>query len=294
MRIKFLFSALLVVGVLFMGGSGEVSAAAGLKVQPLSYRDTLQQGEKKKGFIDVSNPTDQKLRLVTSVQAFRQINDQGGLEFYDDPLVAAGITPDFTSFELGPRQALRLYFLLDGTKLPPGDVFGALFVSSRPVGDSSRQTGSATAVRVGTLFSLVNGTAPLRSAEIRDISVDFWQGSTIEGVYRIANTAAADSSSGFYPEVTVESWPIGPNMKVVSSLVFAGRERTNGFSLASVPPGLQRITVGYGDSRMHQWVLSVPWWWPFVLVAAIVAGAAGWLWRTRRRNIGHKGMQLRR
>ena len=109
----------LLVGAFFV--APPVSAAS-LKVAPLEYRTTLKQGEKKKGFIDVSNPTKETVRVRTSAQAFRQIDDNGSLQFFDNEQVSAGVLLDLDEFELGPLEAVRMYFILDSTRCVRGDL----------------------------------------------------------------------------------------------------------------------------------------------------------------------------
>src|SRR5689334_4309658 len=98
--------------------TSEVANAATLRIAPLQYRTTLKKGETKKGFVDVNNPSNTTVRIVTQVQAFTQIDNNGGLQFYDNEQVAQGIKPDLSTFDLGAKETLRLYFSVDGTKLP--------------------------------------------------------------------------------------------------------------------------------------------------------------------------------
>ena len=66
--------------------------AVSLKITPLRYQTTLQRGEKQKGYVDVSNPTNETLTLGFEVAGFRQINDTGGVEFYHDDAISAGVS----------------------------------------------------------------------------------------------------------------------------------------------------------------------------------------------------------
>jgi len=261
--------------------------ALSLKMQPLIYHDTLVKGETKKGFVDISNPTGETLRLRTSVQAFRQIDDNGSLQFFDNAQVAAGIKPDLDEFELGPRQALRLYFLIDGTKLPSGDVFGALFVSTVPMG----AVGSVSSLRLGTLFVLTNGTPGSREADITKLDVGFWQfGDGIDGQFTIKNTARAGEATGFFPSVTVALDPGRSQHQVESKLVFAGRSRQSDFHINTSRIGLYKISAAYGDSREGKVIFMVTGYWrTVVLVALLLLIAAGLLgWKLHRRRQGRK------
>lgn len=237
--------------------------ALGLKVAPLEYRTTLKKGERQEGFIDVSNPSTQKVTIRTSVQAFRQINDDGGLKFYDDEQIEAGIKPELATFTLGARQALRLYFTIDGTKLPKGDCFAALFLTSST---ATPRTGVGQLVRVGTLFSIVNQTPGERKAEVTGLNLPFFQLSDeVKGSYKVKNTGSG--ASGFYPTVTIKESPGGHTKNQTSSLSFGGRERENDFTLAT-GAGLRYIEVGYGDSRRGAWALLLESW--MVAVIGIV------------------------
>ena len=259
------------------------TAALSLKMQPLIYRDTLGKGEQKKGFIDVSNPTGEKLRLRTSVQAFRQVDDNGSLQFFDEPQIAAGIKSDLDEFELGPREAIRLYFLIDGTKLPSGDVFGALFVSTV----SSQKSGSVTSVRLGTLFVLTNGTPGSRDGKITDFDVAFWQlGDGINGTFSIKNTARPGSATGFFPSTLVAIEPLRQQSQVDSKLVFAGRTRQSDFQLQSSRLGFYKVSVQYGDSKQEKWVFMMTGYWRAIVAIAVLLAVAALIWwhKQKRRS----------
>lgn len=249
--------------------------ALSLKMQPTMYTDTLKPGEKKKGFVDISNPTPTKIRLKTSVQAFRQTDDSGSLQFYDDERVKSGLVPDLDEFELGPREAVRMYFLIDGSKLPPGEIFASLFVSTVP----GQQAGAAEAVQLGTLFSLVNGTPGAHEAEVTDLQVPFWQlGDTLQGTYRIKNVAKPTESTGFFPEVTIAINPFHQQLTQQSKLVFAGRTRENTFQLPVNRIGFYKVAVSYGSSKQSRLVFMATGYWLGILIGLglLIIIAGGW------------------
>lgn len=284
MRIKIVFGIILLAGLAVLAATTPASGLS-LKLQPGLYNDTLGEGEKKKGFIDISNPTGETLQLVTSVQAFRQIDDQGSLEFYDSEQIEAGITPDLEEFTLGPREALRMYFLLDGTKLPAGDVFGALFVSSASDDD---RPGVDESVRLGTLFTLVNGTPGAREASVSGLDLRWLQlGDDIRGSYQVTNTADPETASGFYPEVVVSASPFGGEQTVTSPLTFAGITRTSDFSFDGNRLGVFQVAASYGDSSQSRWVLAITGYWrivAIVLIFLLIVGIAFVVSRRRRRK----------
>ncbi len=247
--------------------STQTVQALGLKVAPLEYRATIGKGEKQKGFIDISNPNLETIRVKTSVQAFRQTDDNGTLEFFDSEQVSAGVKLDLDEFELKGREAVRMYFLLDGTKLPKGDVFAAIFFTSTD-GLTSGMVNQQ--VRLGTLLSLVNETPGSRDAVVEKLNTSFVQfGATTKGSYEIKNTAQSQTT-GFYPEVTLSSWPFGKTQKSTSRLVFAGRTRATDFELQLPPLGLYKVTATYGGSSKTNWILVLH---PLFLVSlGILAG----------------------
>lgn len=249
---KYVFSLLLVT-LLAASLGGESTSALGLKVAPLDYTVALKKGEKQKGFIDLSNPTGVSVRVKTSVQAFRQTDDRGSLTFFDSEQVSAGIKPDLDEFELGPREAIRMYFLVDGTKLPQGDVFAAIFFTTQP---TKQGAGVTEIVRLGTLLNVTNGTPGQREAEIVDLSVPFIQfGSEVKGTYRVRNTGDPEKSTGFYPSVVLAVEPFYQEVVQRARLVFAGRARENSFEIPSSRLGFYKVSASYGESRQDQWIL---------------------------------------
>lgn len=240
----------------------------GLKIAPLEYRTNLKSGENQKGFVDVSNPTNETLSVTTSVQAFRQTDDSGRLEFVDSEQVAAGIQLDLDSFELPPKSALRMYFLLKSDRLPTGDVFASIFFTTRQAVTNTFAINSA--VRVGTLLSIINKTPGAREAEITQLDVPLVQWGSVSGAYRIKNTARMGTATGFYPEVELSLQPFGSSTTKTASLLFAGRERRNNFTLNGFG-GLSRVTVGYSDSQRSAWVISfTPWFIAATVLATML------------------------
>ena len=259
--------------------------AMALQIQPTQYKAALKSGERQRGFVDVGNPTSQTVTVNFSVQAFRQIDDKGSLQFYDDEQVRAGIQLDLSSVDLAPGEAVRLYFLADGSKLPSGDVFAAIFATTQP---PDGQAGVSPAVRVGALLSITNGTPGSRTAIIDHVAAGFWQfDTTIRGSYDIRNTAKEGTATGFYPNVTVSLTPLQTTQTTTGSLIMAGRTRQNNFRLITERFGLYRLTVRYGNNERSVWVFVVSGVWRWVLVAlgAILTGLGvlGWRrWRQRR------------
>lgn len=278
-------AALMMVGTFFMQ---QPAGAVGLKVAPLEYRTSLKQGEKKKGFIDVSNPTDQKLIVKTSAQAFKQVDDQGTLQFYDDEQIGAGFILDLDEFELGPREAVRMYFLLDSTRLPSGDVYGAIFFTTSP---TKATAGVGQAIKLGTVISIVNGTPGARQAAITNLEVPFLNLSNeIHGSYSVKNIADPTRATGFYPQVRLGAAPFGETKEVSGKLVFAGRTRSSDFSLTLPPIGIYQISASYGDSAQKRWVLVMK---PSVLIIIALLVVGGVVVRRLIRKRSSTGFRIK-
>lgn len=263
--------------------------AQSLQIQPLLYRESFKPGEVKKGFINVSNGGAAKVTLVTEVQAFKQLDSKGNLQFFDSPQIARAVTPDLKEFELGPREALRLYFAVDSKKLPGGDNFAALFVRTK--GDA--KNGIASNVRVGTLLVMENGRPGPRQASIQSLSAGFFQwgkGAALQA--SVKNTADPAKNTAFFPEVTATLKPLGGSTSVNqppgSPLIFAGITRDVPLQIPANLIGLYRLDVTAGQNTQSKWVFLVTGWWRWVvIIAAIllpVAVSSWWLRRSKRRQ----------
>lgn len=240
--------------------------ATSFVMRPLIYDDVLKTGEKKRGFVDISNPSGATLELKTSIQAFRQINDQGGLEFFDNEHVSSGILLDLDSFTLKPHETLRLYFLIDGARLPEGDVFAAVFVSTVP----EKTSGASVSVRVGTLLIIKNGTATSHKADIESLEASVFQfGEAITTRMYVRNVADEKAQTGFFPEITVALQPYTAK-SATGPLVFAGRTRTIDYREIGNYFGPIRIDAGTGDSHKTRIIFAVTGYWrwlaPLILV----------------------------
>lgn len=252
----------LVVGAIFVFTASVfffqgTASAVSLKISPLRYDTTLEAGEKKKGFVDVTNPTGDTVQLKLSVQAFRQTNNSGDLEFYDNASVAAGVILDYSQATLGPRETLHLAFVLDGAKLPQGDTFAAIFAASIP----EEKGPGEQSVRVGTLLMIANGTPSAHTAVIQGLSGQFLQfGDGLHISFVVHNTGNMALSTGFSPSISVKAWPYLDDT-VTGPLVFAGRSRDVEYVKSGDYLGLLAITVKTGDSeqRIYQFAVTGRW-----------------------------------
>lgn len=257
---------------LIMGHATSVSAAT-LKISPLRYDTTLKAGEVQKGFVDITNPTADTTTVKLSVQAFRQTDNSGSLEFYDNETVKSGILLDYSDVELGPRETLHLAFLIDGSKLPSGDTFAAIFATSVPDNDAAGQQ----TVKVGTLLIITNGTPSAHNAVIENLTGSLFQlGNGLHITFDVHNTAEIASATGFTPMITVKAWPY-VHETVTGPLVFAGRTRTVDYSKAGDYLGILAIHVKTGDSEQVIYRVAITGFWRFVLpIIAFAAAVGGW------------------
>ena len=269
-----------ILTLFFVTALSEQTHAISLKVAPLQYKTTLAKGELKRGFIDISNPSSYTVSLKVSVRGFKQINDNGGLQFFNDKQLELGIRPELQELELGPRQAVRMYFTVNSNVLPKGDVYSAIFFTTNV---KNIKNGIGQSVRVGTLLSIVNETPGDRYAKITGLTVPFLQFTdTLKGSYVILNTG--NSQSGFYPEVDIRLWPDNTSKKSRSSLLFGGRERSNDFTYET-GLGFHRVEVSYDGSSKTRWVLILN---SGIAIALLFVAAVIFieviLWRHRKRK----------
>lgn len=242
------------------------SADASLQLQPLQYVETLRKGEQKQGYIDVSNPSTQPIVVEFNVQAFRQIDDKGSLVFYEDEIITSGITLDYQEKEIPEKKTLRLFFKVDGTKLPPGDVFAAIFAQTKPI-----ESAMIPSVRVGTVLMLTNGSPGVRQATIESLSLPlFHLGESIAGVVRIKNTAPGSSASGFFPKINIRTWPFGSNTAITGPLIYAGNTRTVDFDIPSSQLGVYKVSASYGNSTKEQWIIVMTGLWRWLAITTII------------------------
>lgn len=285
MRRRFIAVGALLVACGFIFHAVPVSAAS-LKISPLRYDTTLGSGEKKKGFVDVTNPSAEAVKIKLSVQAFRQTDNSGSLEFYDSDTISAGVLLDYSEAELGPREDLHLAFVLDGTKLASGDNFAAIFASTVP---DEKRAGEET-VRVGTLFIINNGTPSAHDANIQNLSGQLLQlGDGLRLTFDVRNTAEAGTATGFSPAITITAWPYGGET-VTGPLVFAGRTRSVDYVKKGNYLGVLRISVKTGASEQVMYRLAITGYWRFLLPIIVVAViSAIWFVRSLRKRATNSG-----
>lgn len=245
--------------------------AEGLKIQPTLLRDSLNQGERKKGYIDISNPEKAPVAVKFSVETFRQVDDQGSLGFQKDDRVSAGVKLDLDNAELAPKDVLRLYYMIDGTKLPTGDVFAVIFAETTP---SLKQNTTQLSARVGTLLVLSNGTPSSHTADVTELNVPAFQfGEALRANVMIKNSAPAGQATGFFPDLTLSMWPYG-DKRLEGPLVFAGHSRAVSIYQPGNYFGLTRVEIGSGMSKKSGYTFLVTGWfrWGVFLLMAILSG----------------------
>lgn len=291
---KFVILALGTLSML-VGGSllAQTAAASGMSIAPLEYKSTLKKGEFKKGYVDIVNPTSSAIDAELSVQAFRQINDQGGLEFYDNPAIASGIKLDLENIELGPGEGARIYFRLDASKLPSGDVFAAIFA-----GPAANKKGvlSVPSARVGTLLMIENGTPPPHHAEVQKIDTNWLQiGDAVTARLLVKNTDPSGGSAlGFSPKINIALSPYS-SRSVDGPLVFAGRAREVSYREAGNYFGPLLISASINGKSTSRLVFVVTGYWrwlaPLILVVlGVILVILRWLLK-RSKNHNEKSIK---
>ena len=281
-------ACVLVVSVVL---GGHVSALS-LRIAPLSYETTLAKGETKKGFVDISNSDASAQTIRFEVQAFRQIDDEGSLQYYPNEQVAAGIRLDYNEAQLGPRETLRLAFAIDGRKLPEGDVFAVIFATTTPLGAFS----AMQSVRVGTLLMIQNVTPSQHVASVSEISAPFLQiGEAVEAQLAVTNTANPSLSTGFFPEVKVDMKPYGATT-AKGPLVLSGRTRTIDYRRPGDYVGFMLVEASAGGDSKSQVVFAVTgyWRWLMPIILAILTGIVLYVYNRRKKHRYHTHKKVTR
>jgi len=256
---------LLVVIIFAVPRAGAIS----LKIAPLRYQTTLAQSGKQKGYVDVSNPNAQSVHLKFEVQAFRQIDNQGGVEFYADKAVSAGVLLDLDSIDLAPYEVVRLYFMIDGAKLPAGEVFAAILAHNIP----KDTDGAVQAVRVGTILEITNGKPASHSASISEFTAPLFQfGEQISAHFVVKNDDPATQGGGFRLNLNFSVKPYS-SQDVQGPLVFAGHSRDVDYKASGNYFGFVWLQTGVGSSSKGSlsFVMIGYWRWlgPMIIVACI-------------------------
>ncbi len=247
------------------------ASADGISISPLKYQANLD-GKIEKGAVDITNLSGFTESITTEVQAFKQIDDKGTLQFYSDPLVSAGITPDYQQFQLKPGERIHLYFLLNGQKLPKTRIFAALLAQAKPVEPSYSIT---PILRIGTLLMLKNGNGDLpKQGQVNGWRVSLFQfGDGVSGQFNFKNTETGNKASGYFPNFTVQLGGATDNFS--GDLVFPGINRPQSFNLPGSRIGIYHLKLSSdANTSTSQWVVVLTgyWRWLLPLLVIIVVG----------------------
>ena len=238
-----------------LGSHAARADVPGLQIAPLEYEDSLRTGVVKNGYIDVANPGDSQVDVISSVKGFSQIDTHGNLRFYDDPDLSSAITVGLPSFSLGPREAVRVGFTVDPAKLPQGGIYAAIFFRTQPPGQTSTSSFIAESANVGTILMLTNGTSTKHFGTITKLHVPFWQfGYGILGTFDFTNTDRTPHPVGFKPVLSARVLPWGSAPKLSTGLVLPGATRT--FDLSRLGAFFGLLPVIVVDSDTHAWAVA--------------------------------------
>ncbi len=273
----------LATAILLASAGSAAASAPALKVAPLMYRQTIQDNTPKIGYVDVSNPTDGPLTINTQVQAFRQINLSGNLEYYDDPAIAKGIKFGLMQFTLGPREAYRVAFTVDPRELPKGGVYAALFFQTVPPPQNGGVSFIAESAKVGSLLVITNGNGE-RSGTITGAPGPFQFGSGITGTLAYRNDGQPPMGVAYNPQLSIKAGPFGEPAEYNGPLIFPGNTRSMDYQRPGDYFGIFPLVVEdrvTGKTSYH-WMLVVTGNWRPAL-AFLVPLLAFLFWRHRHR-----------
>jgi len=252
----------------------------GLQVNPLQYEDTLTTSTVKLGYIEVSNPSDTTISLESSVQGFRQKDNQGRLSFFDDPQISTGIKVDLPKFDLGSHEAIRVAFSVDPVKLPKGGVYAVIFFRTIPPTQSSASSFVSESANIGTLLLLQNGGPGVHVGQITHFSLPFWQfGGGISGTLDYHNTDRSATAVGFKPALSAQVFPWGAAPRLATGLVLPSSERQFALSRPGSYFGLLPVTLTDADSHQNrtQWIFAITGWYQLLLLIVIFGAIGIWV-----------------
>jgi hypothetical protein len=227
----------------------------GLQASPLEYKDTLTPGHVSSGFVDVSNPGDNTITIQTSVQGFRQTDNVGHLAFFDDPDITSAIKIDLTSFDLGPREAIRVVFNVDPAKLPAGGIYAVIFFRTIDPSQSAATSFVQESANIGTLLELTNGKVGPHQGAVTKTSFQFWQfGRGLTGSLDYQNTDHSPAPAGFHPSLKVQVLPWGAAPVLTTGLVLPGVTRH--FNVARLGSYFGLLPIIITDTDTHKVVTT--------------------------------------
>lgn len=266
------------------------AGAAALQIRPLTYPanpadgfETLKPGEIKKGHIDVSNASHSPVTVQLKVKGFKQVDDAGNIQLFESKDLEKGILLDYDRIELQPFEALRLYFLLDGSKLPSGSVLAGIFAKTV----DKPSSGITSQAEVGTLLIIQNGASEKKvSIESMDIPIISFS-STLSGQMKLRHDANKNNASAFFPNISLTLGPwFGSSTTMTGPLLSAGLSRSVAFNLPTNNQfGLYTFTVQSEGGYAQRWLFIISGFWRFVVVTALVTLLAVIYFLGRKRKI---------
>ncbi len=269
--------ALLLGALLLMPAAApaaEVTPA--LKIAPLQYQETIPLGKIKQGFIDISNPTNQTLHLSSSVQAFRQVDTAGHLQFYESERMRLGIIPELSTFDLGPREAIRMKFTID-----------PIFVRTIPDASANQGNRLITSARIGTLMILTIGTGGVERGTISRLEVPFFNfGSGIKGSLDYKNSGPSAKSVAFKPMLTAKVGFWGSAEQVKSSLVLPDSTRRIQVEQKGSYIGFIPVKIASTNTKTTQstttYIIAMTGYWRILAVLLVIGISLVSMWIFRR------------
>lgn len=281
--------ALVALSLALLPAPPAAASLPSLRISPLKYTAALQLGHPKVGYIEAANPTGAPMHVTVEVEAFRQINDRGELEYYPDERLSSAIKPGLTSFDLGPREAIRVKFTIDPNRLGPGGAYGVIFLRTASGGHAASQIN--TSERIGTLLILNVAGAGTTAGRISDLHLPafVYGGTTLPLTFNYQNTGQGSQALAFSPTFSIATgWRSKPRA-LTGPFVFPGRTRqtqaslTFGSQIGVIPVSIQDSTPGAPKYPTH-WTVVVTGFWTWLLpllLTGLLGAVIAWLLRRR-------------
>jgi hypothetical protein len=243
---------------------------------------TASPGQKVSRSFSIINRSNFPLTLKIIVKDYRQVLEDGKIEFYDAEIEPASswIVPQYLQIGVQPLETKQIGFVIDVPKdFTGGGHYGAILFQSVP---GTHDLGTSNFGELVLLTVTGNDLKVAATAKTIDFSTGFFQaGNPVDFNFTMQNTGNAHfNSTG---RIILKDW-LGKetgNYNVGNLIVYPGTTRLFQWRWTNTPPfGLYKAEVWLSDSSSSdaalklidgRWFILFPWQWTVGILLAILA-----------------------
>lgn len=270
----------LVAAILFPSVSFAASDTS-IVIQPSKIEVTASPDQKIARSFSIINRSNFNVILKLIVKDYKQVSEDGGLQFYDSKTEPANlwIVPQYLQVGLKPLETKEISFVVNVPKdFSGGGHYGAILF--QPVGDTSNISTS----NFGELVLLTVAGSGLKTSAIAKVvnfsTGIFQQGNTVDFSFKMQNTGNTHFDT--QGKLVVKNWlgsDIG-NFNIGQLTVYPNTSRVFTWRWNGTPSlGLFRVEVLLSSSASGQnlksvgsaWFIILPWQ---VLLIILLVGVA--------------------